>query len=167
MLSGTKEQKSTGWNINNKIVMTTAYKKALLRKYHSVCSELNLSPDEKEAIKESYGVGSSSDLSEVQLSHLIDKLLTGQEHTSLKDSESMWRKRVMASIGAWLRSIHKQDNADVIKAIACRASGYDKFNKIPVSRLRSIYYEFSHKAKSASATQQIKDDIIDYLKKSN
>jgi len=147
--------------------MATAYKKALLRKYHSVCHELRMTPDQKEAIKDSYGVSSSSDLSEAQLAHLIDKLLTGQEHTSLKDEANMWRKRVMAAIGGWLRSMHKTKNPDVLKAIACRASGYEKFNKIPVARLRSIYYEFAHKAKTTAATKQIKDELIDYLKLSN
>lgn len=148
--------------------MITAYKKSLLRKYHTVCRDLGITDAEKEAMKESFGVDSSRNLTEPQLSFLIDKLLSGQDYEKTQKSvQDTWRKRVMASVGAWLRLMNKEESPDIIKAIVCRAAGYTNFNKIPVARLRSIYYEFSHKAKTTFDTQQVKKDLIEYMKFSN
>ena len=48
----------------------------------------------------------------------------------------------VAAIGGWLQSIGKEQNAERIKAIACRASGYEHFNQIPKNRLISLYHGF-------------------------
>lgn len=146
----------------------TAYKKSLLRKYHAICRDLGITEQEKEVIKESFGVKSSRSLSESQLSQLIDKLMTGQDLTKTqKSKEDLWRKRVMASVGAWLRMMNKTESADTIKAIICRASGHTNFNRIPISKLRSVYYEFVQKSKTISTTRQVKNDLVEYLKYSN
>jgi hypothetical protein len=55
----------------------------------------------------------------------------------------------MAVIGAYLRRLNYAENADSIKAVACRAAGYENFNSIPVSRLREIYYEFLRRNKTS------------------
>ncbi len=55
------------------------------------------------------------------------------------------RKRVIAAIGAWLRSRNKKENIIIIKAIACRAARVDDFNEIPVGKLRAIYEEWKNK----------------------
>lgn len=72
----------------------------------------------------------------------------------------LWRKRVMGSIGGWLRLKAEageiDDEAAVIKAIACRAAGCTDFNKIPLSKLRAVYYEFLEKQKIAKRTETIK-----------
>ena len=65
------------------------------------------------------------------------------------------RKRCMASIGAWLRSEGKYQNADIIKGIACRATGHDEFNKIPRERLRNLIATFNNKVKDAEAVGRI------------
>lgn len=108
---------------------------ALLRQYHTLCTIAGLSTEEKEAIKESYGVKSSRELTIPQLLQLIDML---QMQTC------RWRRRVMAAIGAYLRRLGRDQNAEIIKGIACRAAGYKEFNHIPVARLRAIYNEFVH-----------------------
>jgi hypothetical protein len=159
---GKPEQINTGW-----INMATALQKSLLRRYHTICHQLGLEGDQKEAIKDSYGVASSRNLSELQLRQIIDQLLTGKKSNKPTSEADRWRKRVMAAIGAWLRSLNKSTNADVIKAIACRASGCDRFNKIPVSKLRAIYYEFVRKGEATEASKQIKEDLLDYLKQTN
>jgi len=43
----------------------------------------------------------------------------------------------------------------VIKGIACRASGYDDFNKIPKERLRNLYYAFNNKVKDAKRVNSL------------
>ncbi|MDR3132542.1 MAG: hypothetical protein LBU42_00765 [Prevotellaceae bacterium] len=63
-----------------------------------------------------------------------------------------WRKRVMASIGGWLRACGTQHTPDSIKAIACRAAQRKAFNDITLSELRAIYAEFLNKQKAAKRT---------------
>lgn len=130
----------------------------LLKKFHTVCSVNGIRKEDKEVMVASYGVESSRDLNEFQLIQLIE---------ALEKEPDMWRKRVLASVGAWLRQINKQDNADIIKAIACRATKTSNFNSIPVSRLRDLYYEFSKKAKTVQSVQMIKADEIAYLQSAN
>ena len=130
----------------------------LLKKFHTVCSVSGIGKEAKDIMLASYGVESSKDLNEKQLSELID---------AINREPEQWRKRVMASIGAWLRSINKADDADIIKGIACRASKVEKFNNIPMARLRDIYYEFSRKAKTVQTVQMIKADEINYLTSQN
>ncbi len=112
----------------------------LLRQYHAMCRILGINAEERRAIASSYGVESSKDLTNKQLVELLAKL-HGEAHR--------WRRRVMAVIGAYLRRINYTENADTIKAVACRAAGYDDYNRIPVSRLREVYYEFLRRNQTA------------------
>jgi hypothetical protein len=137
---------------------TTTKKEQLIKHYHTVCAASGMKSDEKRAVLSSYGVESSKDLTEQQLLALIVKL---------SQEPNAWRKRVMAAIGAWLRVIKKTDGSDVVKAIACRAAGYDNFNKIPVSRLRDLYYEFYNKSKTAGNIQNVQAEIINNIMISN
>lgn len=116
---------------------------SLLRQYHAICRVLGFTPDEKEAIRQGYGVSSIGELSDRQLVELIAKL---------NGDANQWRRRVMAAIGAYLRRINYPENVQSIKAVACRAAGYDDFNRIPVSRLRAVYYEFVRRNRTADST---------------
>jgi hypothetical protein len=134
-------------------------KSALIKKFHTVCSVNGVKDDQKKMIVGSYHVSSSKDLTEAQLNQLIRQITN--------DGQNQWRKRVMAAIGNFLRLVNKTENLDVIKAIACRASGYNDFNKIPVGRLRDIYYEFVRKNKTTQKSQYEKESIIHELEKCN
>lgn len=125
----------------------------LLRQYHTICRILGIDAEERRAIASGYGVNSSKDLTNQQLVELLTKL-HGDAHR--------WRRRVMAVIGAYLRRINYTENADTIKAVACRAAGYDDFNRIPVSRLRSVYYEFLRRNKTADGV----DNEIAFIEQS-
>jgi hypothetical protein len=116
---------------------------SLLRQYHAMCRVLGIKPEEQEAIKHGYGVSSIGELTDSQLVDLIGKL---------NNDANRWRRRVMAAIGAYLRRINYPENVQSIKAVACRAAGYDDFNRIPVSRLRAVYYEFVRCNKTADRT---------------
>jgi hypothetical protein len=123
----------------------------LIRQYHTICQVNGLNQADKEAILEQYNVKSSRDLTEEQLAEVIAYL------NSIPDN---WRKRLMAAIGGYLRSVNKDQNINIIKAIACRASGYDDFNRIPVSRLRDVYYEFVRKQKTTATSQYVKASMM-------
>lgn len=136
----------------------TAIKNKLLRSFHGACYKANMSPDEKTALLSSFDVESSADLSEAQLKYIL-RILEKQANPE----GDKWRKRVIASIGAWLRLRNVDHDIDKIKAIACKAGGCKSFNQIPLSRLRPIYYEFLNKQKGTQGAKEAKADITKYL----
>jgi len=126
----------------------------LLRKYHTLCSQLGLSEDAKQAIKESYKVESSADFDTHDLIDIcasLSKQLEGGKSNEL----SKQRKRVIAAIGGYLRAAGHENNIDIIKAIACRATGIQNFNQIPLERLRNLYAAFTKKAKDFASVDSI------------
>lgn len=133
----------------------------LLRRFHTLCTRLGLESYEKLAMVESCGVTSSRDLTCAQLEQLCSELdiKLNPELKTLDD----WRKRVMASIGGWLRTIGRDQNAQIIKQIACRATGHHLFNEIPIERLMNIYYSFLKKQKDFKAIEQIANEELEIL----
>ena len=63
-------------------------------------------------------------------------------------------------VGGYLRKIGRESNAEIIKGIACRATGYQSFNKIPAERLRNVYHAFRNKQKDIDSVERI---AIEYL----
>ena len=121
--------------------------RGLLKKYHTLCTVLGLSAEEKSAIAESYGVESSRDIDTHDLVNICAKLSAqANEKQGTGDMDKL-RKRVMAAVG---RNI-----ATVIKAIACRATGHTDFNKIPRERLRNLIGLFNNKVKDSEAVDII------------
>ncbi len=138
-----------------------AFKNQLIKKLHAIKSERGLTEDQYASVLGSFGVASSKHLGIDELVRMID-LLKGSN-----PDDDKWRKRCMAAIGAYLRVTNRKENTDLIKGIACKASGYANFNKIPTSRLRDIYYEFTRKAKlTANVTKMVNNDI-DYVSSLN
>ncbi len=126
----------------------------VLRKFHTLCSRLGLTEAEKRAIVESFGVESSADIDThalIDVCASLSKQLEGDKG----DQMDKLRKRAMAAIGGYLRRIDREGNADIIKGIACRATGYETFNKIPRERLRNLIATFNNKVKDAQAVDDI------------
>lgn len=138
--------------------MITQKKRQLIKQFHTVCTKSGIDRDERREIVESFGRESSRDLSERELEDII---------RSISDDGDKWRKRVLASVGSWLRNSNIDHTPAMIKAIACRASGYSHFNSIPVSRLRDIYYEFVRKGKTVGGVQEFKSQVMRYLETYN
>jgi hypothetical protein len=126
----------------------------ILKKFHTLCGVLGLTADEKFAIVESYGVDSSRDMDTHDLIDVCAKL-SAQANKKTGDETDKLRKRVMAAIGGYLRAAGKESNATLIKGIACRATGYDNFNRIPKERLRNLVATFNNKVKDAQAVDDI------------
>lgn len=127
---------------------------ALLKKFHTICSVAGISKDQKSVLLASYGVESSKDLTEKQLSDIIN---------TLNREPDMWRKRCMAAVSGWLMQLNKEQNAKYIIGIICQSCQADDFNRIPVSRLRDVYYEFVRKTKTAARSQAVKSSILNDL----
>jgi hypothetical protein len=84
-------------------------------------------------------------------------------HGQKSEDANVWRKRVIAVIGAYLRNLRKRESIYEIKAIACRATQYDDFNLIPVQRLQNIYYAFLKKNKDFEMVGQVVYEDIELL----
>lgn len=119
--------------------------KGILKKYHTLCSVLGLSDDEKHAIVASYGVESSRDMDTHDLIDVCAQLSAQVNRESGAAELDQLRKRTMAAIGQWLRATGQYDGPAVIKGIACRATGHKDFNRIPRERLRNIIATFNNK----------------------
>lgn len=141
--------------------------RGLLKKYHTLCSVLGLSAEEKRAIAESYGVESSRDIDTHDLVNICAKLSEqANQKTGTGDMDNL-RKRVMASIGQYLRKSGRKSNASVIKAIACRVTAHDDFNKIPRERLRNLIALFNNKVKDSEAVDKLTaaEDVLNNMAK--
>lgn len=132
--------------------------KWLLKKFHTLCSRLGMTDDEKHALVESFGVESSKDIDNHDLMDICHTLEM-QLNPALKELDQQ-RRRTMAAIGSWLRLTGREDNASVIKGIACRATGYQDFNKIPADRLKNICYAFNQKTKDSKAVDSIAQEYL-------
>lgn len=87
---------------------------------------------------------------------LYREMLADMEKEAQKAESEMdiWRKRVMASIGGWLKLSRQTSNLQIIKAIACNSTGYDDFNKIPKQRLINIYNTFLDKQRDIKSVNK-------------
>lgn len=129
--------------------------KGVLKKFHTLCSVLGLSEDEKRAIVESYGVESSRDMDTHDLINVCANLSDQVNKKNGTGDLDKLRKRVMAAIGSYLHSVGKESNASIIKGIASRATGYEEFNKIPRERLRNLIATFNNKVKDKQGVNDV------------
>jgi hypothetical protein len=138
---------------------------ALIKKFHTLLGRTGGGYSAKEAILHSYGVASSRDLSAAQLiqaCNALDQIL----NPKLAELDKH-RKRLMASIGGWLRAMGVSFGGTKIKAIACRASQRDNFNDIPLEQLRSLYAAFNKKQKDLHSVELLTTEFIDILSMNN
>lgn len=138
--------------------ITQQNQKWLLKKFHTLCSRLNLDADMKLALISGYGVESSKDLSNAELTELCDRLNNILNPEDAKRDKQ--RKRVIAAIGGWLRLIGKDNKGvDYIKNVACRAAKTENFNHISTERLTTIYNMFLKRQKDAKAVEEVAGQI--------
>lgn len=134
--------------------------RGILKKFHTLCHVLGLTDDEKRTIVESCGVESSRDMDTHDLIDVCARLAEqANQKTDTADLDKL-RKRVMAAIGNYLRTVGKESNASIIKGIACRATGYTDFNKIPRERLRNLVGAFNNKVKDTQSVEDIANALM-------
>lgn len=132
----------------------------ILKKFHTLCSVCGLTEHEKRAIIESYGVESSRDIDTHDLINLCASLSEqANKKNGVCDLDKL-RKRVMAAIGSYLQNIGRENNANVVKGIACRATGYKEFNKIPRERLRNLIVMFNNKVKDNQGVNDVINSMM-------
>ena len=137
----------------------------LIKRFHTLVGRTGIGSAGKEGLLAGYGVESSKDLS---VSELIEccNYLDMQLNPKLAELDKA-RKRLMASIGAWLRAMHVNHDASYIKAVACRAAKRDNFNEIPFEQLRSLYASFNKMKQDLSSVESLTVDMINHLSLNN
>ncbi|MDR1370919.1 MAG: hypothetical protein LBJ72_12480 [Dysgonamonadaceae bacterium] len=135
--------------------------KRLIKKFHAMLGKAKIGTEGKEAILSSYRVESTKDLTVAQLieaCNAIDMYIKPELATL-----DGFRKRLIASIGGWLRAMNRTENIQIIKAIACRAAQVKTFNEIPLERLRSLYSAFNKKKKDLAMVEELTLEELNYL----
>ncbi|WP_312388720.1 hypothetical protein [Chryseobacterium sp.] len=95
---------------------------------------------------------SAKELTPFELQSLCDTLAENS-----KDVMDKKRKRVLASIFGLYKLMNKTVTIEYVKAHACRAAKVEDFNKIPSSRLDSIYNAFLKAQKDLQYTGRLVD----------
>lgn len=131
----------------------------ILRKFHTLCGLVGMTPEEKASLIASYGVDSSADINTHDLIDICNKL-SEQLGQTTQSSKDRLRKQVFAAIGGYLKKIGRESNAEIIKSIACRSTGFDDFNKIPSERLRNCYYAFVNKQKDIEGAAAVAIELL-------
>ena len=127
----------------------------VIRRYHTLCTLLNLTDEDRLALLSPYGCASSIDMETHDLIDVCGALSRELDKRTEGVAIDKLRKRVMASIGTYLKGEGRESNVGIIKAIACRATGYRSFNRIPKERLRNLIGLFNNKVKDAAAVDEI------------
>lgn len=144
---------------------TDRQKAGLIRKYHTLCTKLGMTEDERhKMLADNYGVESSKDLYTEELEHLCAVLDAESNTKEYKLQEA--RRRVFGAVGGWLDILYgkSRERTEKIKSIACRQTGYKEFNKIPVERLNNVSYLFSKKQKDYKKGSVVADIEVERLK---
>jgi len=137
-------------------------KNALLKRFHTLIGKAGVSAENKAIILAQYGVESSKDLEVTELIEVCNAL-DYQVNPELAQTDR-WRKRLLAAVFGWLHKMGKHEaSAELVKAIASRAANVDRFNQIPLERLRSLYYAFGKKSRDLDFVSKITADEIDNL----
>ena len=139
--------------------------KKLIKKFHTLIGKVGGGNVRKEAILWRLGVEHTNELSVHQLIEECDALIL-ELNPKLAELDK-YRKRLMASIGGWLRAMSILSDGAKIKAIACRASQRDNFNDIPLEQLRSLYAAFNKKQRDLRNVELLTSEYIDILSTNN
>lgn len=137
-------------------------KNALIKRFHTLIGKAGISAENKAIILAQYGVESSKELEVADLIEVCNAL-DYQANPELAQTDR-FRKRLIAAVFNWLKKMGRHDaTTELVKAIACRAAGVDRFNQIPLERLRSLYYAFGKKSRDLDFVSKITADEIDNL----
>lgn len=133
--------------------------KYLLKKLHVLLGKAGIGEAGKREMLASFGVESAKELDAHELLELCG-IIDGMLRPDAAEMDK-WRKRLIAAIFAWRKAMAQTTTMNEVKAIACRAAQVDRFNAIPLERLRSLYYAFGKKTKDMDFVERLTKDDLD------
>lgn len=115
-----------------------------------------------------YSDGLTGSLSELAESYpgMYKKMITDMRYMVRQiqsNGDDKLRKRVIAAIGGYLQLTGQDADIRYIKAIACRATGYENFNAIPTERLRNVYNAFVKQQNDFKAVGELNRERLNKL----
>lgn len=148
-------------------------KKRLLKRFHTLCSVVGVSEENKEALIGGYGVESSRDMTEVQL-EMACRFLEGMQGETMKMLDRQ-RKSLISAVCSFCQEVDAEgwkaksnrDRIEYAKRVACRAAGVEEFNKIGMTKARSLTYAFNKRRKDMEAVMEEAGRIINGTKEIN
>jgi len=130
----------------------------LIKRFHTLLTKTGMDDFDKQSILSEFGVTSSKDLTIVELlesCNALEKMANPQ----LAELDKL-RKRVIASIGDYLRVMNETESIEKIKFIACRAAKEKNFNNISATKLRALYNAFNEYKKRMVSVSKITENIL-------
>ena len=130
-----------------------AKRKALLRRYHALLGKAGAGEEVKRLTAAAYGHTSSREFTVAELIEVCERL-EGKTRPAVKATNDLnvWRKRVIACVGGFLRSTGQRSDIDYIKGTACRAAKCKIFNEITLPKLVKIYNHFGEQQDAKKMT---------------
>lgn len=138
----------------------------LIKKFHILAGKSGMDEETRRAfLFDNYKVTSSKELSSYELLEACNKLdlLCNPAAAEL----DKWRKRVLASIYAYLNALGVSADMDKVKGTATRAAQVETFNAISLETLRALYAAFTKKAKAARNVEAVTAEMINEIKSLN
>lgn len=145
------------------------------KQYYALAKKLGWGNDEKAMAVAQYSAGQTESLKELAEKHPLayrEMLAKMRELDCQRPAKpagkadvqgDMWRKRCIASIGAWLDATGctPADKMKYIKATACRSAGQDggQFNQLTVCQLTAVYNSFCRQNETLKRTRELKTII--------
>lgn len=133
-------------------------KSNLIKKFHTLMNKVGMDEFDKKSILADFKATSSKDLTVVELLEVCTAL-ERMANPQLVELDKL-RKRVIASIAAYLKVMNETSTIEKIKSIACRAAGEKNFNSIPAHRLRAVYNAFNEYKKRMVSVSKITENIL-------
>lgn len=129
---------------------------------------MGISNDDRRDFILDYSDGLTGSLSELAESYpgMYKKMITDMRYMVRQiqsNGDDKLRKRVIAAIGGYLQLTGQDADIRYIKAIACRATGYESFNAIPTERLRNVYNAFVKQQNDFKAVGELNRDRLKKL----
>ena len=156
--------------------MTTTTKTRNYRQFYVLIGKMHFSNDQlKENFKKNIVLQFSgnrtihlSDMTDIEYSAMITSMQALIQSVKGKyEQYDKARKQTIAAIGQWLRQRGIEQNINLIKGIACRAAKAEDFNKIPLSKLKAIIFEWNNKSLVSIETKAIMETIENGLSEMN
>lgn len=141
-------------------------KNTAIRELHVLMRQCNINEEGKQAIYASYHVESSKDMTPAEIQECCNKLhellrKDGKEKPQAADPIDRYRRSTKVAVGKLLAAQGKIPGSgwglvewNLIRRTVCRAAGVDDIEKIPISKLRGLTFEFNKQAKAIAEAKQ-------------
>lgn len=129
----------------------------------AMCVKQGIDDETRAELAYQFSTGRTTHVGSLTIAEAAEMIGNLKANQSRADTTAdVWRNRLMAAVGAYLRAFNYTENPAAIKAIACRAAGMpnaDCFNQIPLDRLRGLYNSFRNAARDRHSVDNVTEEL--------